>query len=287
MLVYLNGEYVDAAAARVSVDDRGFLFGDGIYEVIRVVDGMPFEAARHFDRLDTGATALCLALGAVRAELPAIIARLLETNGQTTGDALAYMQITRGTAPRKHAFPTPEVPPTVYVRTDPYTRPEATREAGVAVVTYPDLRWARCDLKTVNLLPNVLAKQHAIAHGAYEAILVRDGHVTEGAISAFFVVRGGVVHTHPLTTAILPSVTRAVVLELCAGLGVRVMEDVIGVNEMAAADELFLASTTNDVMPIVRLDGRAIASGRPGPVTRRLADAFRDRLAAVAALAAR
>lgn len=281
MQVYLNGRYLDEREAVIPVLDRGFLFGDGVYEVCRVVHGTLFEAARHFARLDDGLAGLAIALDpAERAALPGIAARLLAANGHATGEALVYLQVTRGAAPRAHQFPVPPVPPTVFLRTDAFVRPDGKRATGVTAITHPDLRWARCDLKTVNLLPNVLAKQAATAAGAEEALLVRDGIVTEGSISACFAVVQGTVRTHPLGHAILPSVSRAVVVELCHELGLPLREEAVTLAELAVAEECFLAGTTKDVMPIVRVDGRPVGAGVPGPVTRRLAAAFAARLPA-------
>jgi D-alanine transaminase len=280
MHVYLNGRTVPEAEATVSVLDRGFLFGDGVYEVFRAIDGRLFEAERHFARLDDGLAGLDIELDQLSREaLPSIASRLLEMNAHTRGDATVYLQITRGVAPRAHAFPSPPVPPTVFLRTDTYVRPDAKRASGVGVILQPDQRWARCDLKTVNLLPNVLAKQAAAAAGAHEAVLVRDGVVREGSISACFGVMGGVVRTHPLGHAILPSVSRAVVLDLCAAHGIPVREEALQTAEMSDVDELFLAGTTIDVLPIVSVDGQPVGDGTPGPITRRLAAAFAELVA--------
>jgi D-alanine transaminase len=181
MLVYLNGEYVPRDRALVPVDDRGFLFGDGIYEVTRAVRGRLFEPARHARRLRRGADGLRLALPAGAEDaLTAVAERLLAENGLTDGEATVYVQVTRGAAPRTHQFPPAGTPLTVFAAASRLTPPDAVRARGAAAVTYPDVRWGRCDLKTVNLLPNVLAKQAAAEAGAYEGVFVRDGVVTEG-----------------------------------------------------------------------------------------------------------
>ncbi len=279
-LVYLNGAYVPKSAARVSPDDRGFLFGDGVYEVVRAVGGRMVDLDRHLGRLTDGAAALALALD--RAGGPAGVrdawTRLLAANGLDAGEALCYAQLTRGAAPRAHAYPGADTPPTLYAFASRIDPPDVLRARGATAVTYPDLRWARCDLKTVNLLPNVMAKQAAAAAGAFEAVLVRDGVVTEASHSSAFAVAGGVLRTHPLGPRILPGVTRAVVLELAAALGVPAREEAVTLAELRAADEVFVASTTADVMPVVALDGAPVGGGAPGPVSRALAAAMAARL---------
>jgi D-alanine transaminase len=279
MTVYLNGAFVPRERASVSVDDRGFLFGDGVYEVTRALDGRLVDHDRHARRLARSLAGIALApAGLDAAAVQELSERLLAANGLTAGHATVYLQVTRGSAPRTHHYPDPHATPaTVYASAARFALPEAARASGVAVITGPDLRWGRCDLKTVNLLPNVMGKQQAVLAGAYEAVFVRDGVVTEGSSTSVFGVVGGELRTHPLTPAVLPGVTREVVLELAAALAVPVREAAMTAGELAAADELFITSTTNDVMPVVRVDGRAAGGGRPGPVTRRLAEAFAAR----------
>lgn len=280
-LVHLDGAFVPKSEARISPDDRGFLFGDGVYEVVRTIRGRMVDLDRHLARLTAGAAALELALDRAggAAGVAAAWARLLAENGLTTGEALCYAQLTRGAAPRAHAYPGADTPPTLYAFAQRLDPPDAVRAAGARVVTRPDLRWARCDLKTVNLLPNVMARQAAAAAGAFEAVLVRDdGTVTEASHSSLFAVVGGVLRTHPLGPQILPGVTRAVVLELAAALGVPAREEAVSLAELRAADEVMLASTSADVMPVVAVDGLPVADGAPGPVARRLAAAVAERL---------
>jgi D-alanine transaminase len=210
--------------------------------------------------------------------------------------------VTRGAAPRGHAFPPPGTPPTVYAFAQRLDPPDALRARGAACVTYPDLRWGRCDLKTVNLLPNVLARQAAAAAGAFEAVLVRaapgasdvggadgalvgdvpgpadDGVVTEGSLSSVFAVVGGELRTHPLGPRVLPGVTRAEVLEIAAELGVRAREAACTLGELRGAEEVMVANTTADVLPVVALDGRPVGDGRPGPVARALGEALAARV---------
>lgn len=274
MLVYLNGDYLPHADARVSVDDRGFLFADGLYEVARVYGGRIFLMDDHLRRLAAGVRALRIPCERVH-ELAGVAERLLDENRLRTGDAIVYIQITRGAAPRAHPFPPPDVPPTVYVMVkafEPY--PAAYWDEGVAAITLPDTRWTRCDIKSVSLLPNVLANQAAKEAGAFEALFVRDGVVIEGSHSNLFGVLDGELLTFPECNYILAGITRERVLALAAQLGVLAREGAIPFDRLFQTSELFLSGTTTEVMPVVRVDGRAIGDGRPGPVTRRLQDAF-------------
>ena len=288
MKVYLNGAYLDRTQALVSVDDRGFLFGDGVYEVTRVHNGLLFEGERHLRRLARGLEGLSIALPAgLAAALLEISERLIRENKLEQGDATVYLQITRGTAPRTHHFPPRGTAPTVFLSANRLMTPEDVRARGASVITTPDLRWARCDLKTVNLLPNVLAKQQAVAAGAFEAVFVRDGIVIEGASSNTFAVIGGVLRTHPATHRILAGITREVVLELAAELGIPVDEQPVTVDGLAGATEVMVTATTADVMPVVRVDGRVVGDGRPGPIARELQRALMARMERRPARAAR
>jgi len=275
-IIYLNGELTASNAARIDVDDRGFLFGDGVYEAIRVIDGAFVEGPPHMERLALGMEGVELSADAasIVSELTDAAGRVLESNDLMSGDALVYMQVTRGAAPRTHQFPTGGVRPTTYVSATRFAPPSAMQERGASAITHPDLRWRRCDLKTVNLLPNVLAKQPPHAAGAAEALLVRDGVVTEGSHTNVFAVLRGVVRTHPCTNDILPGITRANVLRLARTEGLRVDERPILVAELMEADEVFITGTTTDVMPVTWIDGRPAGSGEPGPIARMLLEKY-------------
>jgi len=279
MLVYLNGRWVDDAEATISALDRGFIFGDGVYEVWRVVRGQMFEPARHQARLERGLRELRIArpVDGSLERLTAIGQRLLEENKLTEGDATLYVEITRGTAPRTHYFPPAGTAPTLLVMASAFA-PSDTRFTGTRVITQPDVRWLRCDLKTVQLLPNVLARQAATEAGASEAIFVRDGTITEGTHTTVFAVIDGVLRTHPASSLVLPGVTRDVVIELAPDAGIAVKEQAIGVDELSRATELFLTGTTTDVTPVVAVDGRPIANGSPGLVARGLLDRLLERM---------
>lgn len=279
MLLYLQGAFRPAADAVIPVLDRGFIFGDGVYEVWRAVRGQLFEADRHQQRLEHGLRALRIArpAEATLSGLSDIAQRLFVENGLTAREATLYVEITRGNAPRTHYFPPAGVAPTLLVMANAFT-PSDARFTGTAVITQPDVRWLRCDLKTIQLLPNVLARQVATEAGASEAIFVRDGVITEGTHTTVCAMIGGELRTHPANHLVLPGVTRAVVLEIAREQGIPIREDAITVAELPSTDELFLTGTTTDVTPITSVDGRPVGAGKPGPVARLLLDRFLERL---------
>jgi D-alanine transaminase len=274
VIVYVSGRFCPLAEASVPLGDRGLLFGDGVYEMYRLYGGRPFRLKEHVERLYRSAQA-------IRLELPpldwsAIHAELVERNGLAGADATVYIQVTRG-APsgRGHAFPPSGTPPTVFAIARPFAPPAAgLYEAGAAVITRPDVRWGRCDIKSTNLLPNVLANQEAAEAGAWETVFVRDGIVTEGSHTNVFVVLDGRLATHPEGPRILSGVTRSAVLELAREEGVPVDERPVLRAALDRASEVFLTGTSAEVMPVVRIDGAPVGGGAPGPIARRLRAAF-------------
>jgi D-alanine transaminase len=279
--VYLNGEFLPKDEAKISPDDRGFLLSDGVYEVTPFYGGVPFALDRHLERLERGLAWMRIPCDI--ASLEAMHRRLIADNAlESTPTSLVYLQITRGAAPRTHYFPKDPIEPTVYAYAKAWERPTPERwSQGFTAATVPDRRWGRVDVKTICLLPNVLAFQQALDAGADDAILVRDGVAIEGAHMNVWGVFGGTVVTHPKTNSILPGITRGVVLELAAELGIPVDERPIQVEELAAAEELFYTGTTGEVKPCVEVDGAKIGDGTVGPRTRALAEAFRARVEAV------
>lgn len=269
MIVYLNGEYLPLEQAHVSPLDRGFLFADGIYEVVRFDRGRAYRLAEHVERLAEGLGALRLPMDA--GFYPGMSGRLLEENGLLGSDAIVYAQVTRGVAPRAHAFPPPGTPPTVFgfARVSDPLLPE-----GGTAILLPDERWGRCNIKSVMLLPNVLALQAAKEAGAIDAILVRDGLALEGTKANLFLVQDGLVRTAPNGPRILPGVTRGATLEAARRLGHTVLERAFTVAEMFAADEVFLASTSLWTHSLISIDGKTIGTGQPGPVAAKLRDAL-------------
>jgi D-alanine transaminase len=269
--VYLNGKFVPYEQAVVSVEDRGFVFADGIYEVVRIYHGKPFLWQEHMDRLRRSAQA-------IRLKLPAM-EELTQAGFETMrrsqlDDATLYIQITRGAAPRLHSFPV-GVEPTVFMIARPYHRPAATMvQKGIACITVPDLRWHKCSIKTVGLLLNVIAKQEAEDAGADDAVFVRDDVITEGTSSNFFMVKDGTLITHPADDFILRGITRDFVIELAEEMGIPVREEYITRDALSQSDEAFLTSTGVEVLPVTVIDGQKVGSGRPGPVTMRLWERF-------------
>jgi D-alanine transaminase len=277
MLVYLNGRYIPKEEAVIPVDDRGFLFGDGVYELTRALRGKLLVEDGHWARLDRGMRELRIGgpEDLTKDSLREISERLLAENGLDGGDATVYAQLTRGVAPRLHVFPE-NTRPTVYVATSPFSSPLDLRRNGVPAITVPDIRWSRCDLKTVSLLPNVLAKQRAKEAGAWEAVLVRDAAITEGSSTNVFGVIDGEIRTYPKSNYILPGVTRDVVIGLARELDLPVSEMPIFVDEIPRLDELFLSGTTTEIQPIIQLDGKPVGNGRPGPIALALFDALQQ-----------
>lgn len=280
MLVYLDGAYVQAAEARVSIDDRGFIFGDGVYEVTRVVNGRLFEEEEHWLRLRRGLHELGIDVTGHldRDRVREISERLLRENDLETGHATVYLQVTRGAAPRTHWFPPDGTAPTVFLSTSRFTVPTDLRKNGAKAITFPDVRWSRCDLKTLNLLGAVLAKQRAREAGAFDSVLIRDGVVTEGGATNVFAVLDGRLRTYPKTNQILHGITRQIVIDLARENGVAVDEMPIYLDELSKASELFFTGTTTDVQPIVELDGRAVGDGRAGPIAISLQEGLAARM---------
>jgi D-alanine transaminase len=274
-IAYVNGRYLPHRLAAVHIEDRGYQFADGVYEVFAIRHGRLVDADRHFARLARSLAALRIAWPMAPGPLALVFRRLIERNGRPAFGAL-YLQVTRGSAPRNHAFPAGVAPVVVAtVRTLKPVRYEDARQ-GVGVVSRPDLRWKRPDIKSVSLLPNVLGKQEAVEADCYEAWLVDErGYVTEGTASNAWIVTGdGRLVTHPADTAILNGITRVVTGELAAAMQMPVDERPFTLAEAKAAREAFLTSTTSFVKPVVRIDGEPVGDGRIGPVTDRLLAAY-------------
>ncbi|HEY5648151.1 MAG TPA: D-amino-acid transaminase [Nitrospiria bacterium] len=272
-IAFINGRYMPLSRAKVSVEDRGFQFGDGVYEVIRSYSGNLFCLEDHLDRLEASTRAIGLNLFYSRARWRG----LLNTASRKSRirNAKIYIQITRGAAPRDHSFPNKNRP-TVVVTVRPIEEPpKRAREKGVSLITLPDNRWARCDIKSVNLLPNLLARQKARAARAFEALFIRDGMVMEGAGCNIFAVAGGQVLTPPKGPGILSGITRDRVVQLAQESGIPLFEKGIPVPGLMAADEVFLTGTTIEILPAVKIDGRVIGNGKPGPLTRQLYRQYR------------
>jgi D-alanine transaminase len=277
-VVYLNGRLVPPAEAVVSINDRGFLFGDAVYEVISSYGGRLWALDRHLRRLQHSLDGIDLR----RVDIAVIQSAIEETyRASELPDALVYLQITRGVAPRAHAF-SRDLQPTVLITVrDATGMRDSANPEGVSAVTAPDLRWRRCDIKATTLLPNVLAKTRAHDQGAYEAILVdRDGCVTEGSSTNVLWVEGSRLFVTPGGPEILPGVTQELVVETARQERIPVMAERAVLEFFRRADEIFLTGTITEICPVISVDGVRIGSGRPGPITRRLQQAYRARIAA-------
>ena len=266
--VYLNGEFLPLSQARISVLDRGFIFGDGVYEVIPVYARRPFRLTQHLRRLQYSLDGIRLANPHAQAQWARLIEELIARCPQR--DQSLYLQVTRGVAKRDHAFPL-NTPPTVFMMTNALSVPSPEMvENGVSAVSAEDNRWLRCDIKSTALLGNVLMRQLAVDAGAAETIMFRDGQLTEGAASNIFVVRGGILMTPPNSHLVLPGTTYDVILELARNAGMPCEVRALSRQEVESADEVWLTSATREVLAIARLDGKAVGSGRPGPVFKRM-----------------
>lgn len=278
-LVYLNGEHVRLGDAKVSVLDRGFIFGDGVYDVVPAYGGKPFRMDAHLARLERSMAAIGIQCALGRAEWERVVLDLIARSG--LGDCMAYIQVTRGVAKRDHGFPK-GVEPTIFCMVSPFTRPDAAlRERGLSAIGAPDLRWLRCDIKSVSLLGNVLARQQAVEAGVDDVIQFRDGHLTEGSAANIWVVRNGELLAPPRGNLLLEGIRYSLMEELAQECGIPFQMRAISEAEVAAADELMLTSATKEVLPITRYNHEPVGDGTPGPVYARLRAAYDAKIAAL------
>jgi D-alanine transaminase len=277
-IAYVNGRYVPHAQAMVHVEDRGYQFADGVYEVVPVIDGVLIDEEPHLDRLAYSLGELRIACPVTRTVLKLILRELLARNGLRRG--IIYFQVTRGVAPRDHKFPA-HTKSALVITTKRMAPPsEAMRRDGVAVSSQPDIRWTRRDIKSISLLPNILAKQAAVEAKAFEAWLVdAQGNVTEGSSTNAWIVKGNEVITYPKSNDILGGITRMSLMELAKETGIKLVERHFTLNEAMAAEEAFLTSSSAFVLPVTSIDGRKIGNGKPGPVTQQLRQIYLDNVA--------
>jgi len=280
-IVYLNGTFLPEQEAMVPVTDRGFIFGDGIYEVIPAYGGRLFRLHEHLVRLSNSLKAIRLADPYSEADWIKMLNSLVEKNGG--GEQSIYLQITRGNAPRDHAFPD-GVGATVFASSTPL-KPVAKEllENGVTTITLNDFRWQNCHIKAISLLPNILLRQQAVDAGAQEAILVRDGVVTEGAASNVFIVKDGVIKTPPKGPYLLPGITRDLILELAAAADIPYEECSFTPEELQTADEIWLSSSTKEILPVTKLDDQTISGSKPGPMWHKMTDLYQAKKQALIA----
>ena len=266
--VFLNGELIAADQAKVSVFDRGFLLGDGVYEVIPVYDGRCFQLKKHLERLQNSLDGVRMANPYSDAQWQSVFETLINHHGD--GDQALYLQVTRGVAPRDHVFPD-NMTPTAFVMSNPMKAvPEQYKRQGISAITLIDTRWQKCNIKAITLLPNSLLKQQAKDAGAEEALLIRDGYLTEGSSSNAYAVIDGVIYTAPKDEKILPGITRDVVLSIAKKAGIPLVEEAVAESQLTTADELWVSSSTKEVLSITRLNGVKVGQGVPGPIWQKI-----------------
>lgn len=271
-----NDQIVEENEVKIGFEDRGYQFGDGIYEVIKIYNGDLFTATEHIDRLYASADKIQLVIPYTKDKLHQMIHELIETNELQNGQI--YLQVTRGECPRVHNFPNPAVSSVLTAYTKETTRPIAQLESGIKACFVEDIRWLRCDIKSLNLLGNVLAKQEAVSKDCFEAILHRGDTVTEGSSSNMYGIKDGILYTHPVSNLILNGITRKVLLDCCAEIGLKVVEEAFTKEEALNMDEFIMSSTSAEVMPVISIDGNVIGNGKPGELTRKLQKAFEQKI---------
>lgn len=272
---YFNGQYLPHDEIRISPDDRGFLFADGIYEVVRWYGGFFYDMEGHLTRLRRSLKET----GIIWKEadiMPEIMQSLIDRNELGDCCATVYIEVTRGAAPRRHSFPAPPVPPTVFAFATRFSMDTLAWENGIGTSMVKDIRWCRCDIKSIALLPNILAFQNALDNGDHEAIFVRDGLITEASHSNVFLVRDETVFTHPASDFILPGITRKNIIRLAEENNIQLVEDAFTEDMIPYVHEVFLANTSGEITPVVRINGLSVGDGTPGPVTRRLQQLLRE-----------
>ncbi len=263
-----NGQLMDRQDAKVDLEDRAYQFGDGIYEMVRIYNGHLFTLREHLERLMQSAEKIKMEIPYSIARMEELVLKLTSENRIVNGTL--YIQISRGVSPRNHLFPQNAKDLSFVAYTNVVDRPAGNMENGVKARTVADIRWLKCDVKSLNLLGNILAKQEAFEGGCFEAILHRDGIVTEGSSSNICIVKDDVIKTHPADNLILNGIVRQVMIKLCEGNGIKVSEESFTIDELMDADELFMTSTTSEITPIIEVDGREISDGKPGELTRKL-----------------
>jgi D-alanine transaminase len=277
--VYFNGSFIDRDKAALSPDDRGFLFGDSVYEVVRWYGGFFFDMEGHLNRLRRSLNETRIIWNDID-KLPEIAEELVHKNDLGSDCTLFYLQVTRGAAPRNHAFPDPPVRPTVYASVRRQSMDTLLWERGIAIALAPDPRWNRCDIKSTALLANILAYQDAHDNGFAEVCFVRNGFVTEGAHSNIFLVRNDTVYTHPESNNILSGITRRNVISLAAENGISLIEEAISADMLPYMQEAFITNTSGEVVPVIRIGDQTIGDGTPGDITKKLHRLFREKVMA-------
>lgn len=274
--VIVNGELINRTEAKIDMEDRGYQFGDGVYEVIRVYNGKMFTAKEHLERLMASGKKIGMEISYSVQKIKNLLTELIEKNQLHEGTI--YLQISRGIAPRNHGFPSLDVAQTFVANTKSVSRPVENMTTGVKTILVEDIRWLRCDIKSLNLLGNIMAKQKAVEAGCFEAIQHRGNHVTEGSSSNISIIKEGKIITHPADNLILNGITRQKVIEVCRSNNISVEERVFTLDELNQADEAFISGTTVEVTPIIEIAGKKIGSGTPGLITRQIQELFQKEI---------
>lgn len=276
-ITYFNGNFIPKEEVKISPDDRGFLLSDGIYEVVRWYEGFFFDMESHLLRLKRSLRELRINWNDSD-QLPSIARELITRNELDNKPAMVYIQVTRGAAKRTHNFPSPEVPVTVYAYAWGFKPDSTSQETGIKVMLKEDIRWSRCDIKSIALLANTMSFQEAWENGLKECIFVRNGLITEGSHSNIFFVIDGALYTHPESNYILPGISRKNILRIAQESGIQVREEALNDNRLRFAQEAFISNTSAEVMPVIEIGGNTIGKGVPGPVTRLIYEKFKNEL---------
>ncbi len=274
-ITYFNGNFVPKEEVKISPDDRGFLFADGIYEVVRWYKGAYFDMDGHLARLKRSLRELFISWPEAD-EFPAIARELVKQNHLEDRDAMLYIQVTRGVARRTHYFPTPDVKPTAYAFIWEFTPDHTSKKTGVKVMLKEDIRWARCDVKSVSLLANTFCFQEAYQAGLKECVFYRNGFITEGSHSNIFFVADKTLYTHPESNFILSGITRKNILRIAGDLGIGIKEEAVHKDNLSPVQEAFITNTSAEVLPVIEIGGIKIGNGLPGPITKSLSDRLND-----------
>lgn len=279
-IAYFNGKFIPKEEVKISPDDRGFLFGDGIYEVVRWYEGFFYDMNSHVTRLKRSLRELRINWDDTD-KFPSVASELLKLNKLETQPAMVYLQITRGAACRTHSFPSPQVSPTSYAYAWGFVPDRKSEENGTKVMMKDDIRWSRCDIKSVALLANTISFQEARENGLNECIFVRNGLITEGSHSNIFFVIDGTLFTHPESNFVLSGITRKNILRIAQDSGIKIREEAVQENRIRFIQEAFITNTSSEITPVIELGGNSLGNGLPGPVTRLIREKFEAELKAI------
>ncbi len=279
-ITYFNGQYLPKDEVRISPDDRGFLFAEGIYEVVRWYEGFFFDMEGHQKRLKRSLKELGITWPEVDS-FPALASGLIARNSLENSNALVYLEVTRGAAERTHSYPAPAVYPTVYAFAKEFTPENKGKESGIAIMLKEDIRWGRCDIKSVALLPNTMCFQEALEKGFFECAFVRNGYITECSHSNIFFVLNGILYTHPENVHILSGITRKNIIRIAARVNIPVREQPVHEEMLGRAAEAFISNTSGEVTPVIAINDLVIGNGKPGPLTRMIRERFNDEICSI------